>query len=144
VRPVARIVLDASAAVRLLLRLEGAERIAGLLRTTSLVIVPELYCSEVANALWKYVAAGELEREEAVELFEDALALADSFVSDRSLGVEALAEASARGHPVYDLIYVVAARRNGCQVATMDERLAGLAGEMGIEAAVLTDPEGGV
>lgn len=127
-----RVVLDASAALRLTLRLEGAAEIAEGLETASLVLVPELYCSEVANGLWKYASAGELDRGQSIELFEEALTLADSFVPDRSLAVEALSEANIRDHPVYDLLYVVVARRNGCRIVTMDERLATLAGEMGV------------
>lgn len=127
-----RAVLDASAALRLLLRLEGARELAERLEATSLVLVPDLYCSEVANGLWKYVAAGEIGRTEAIVLFEEALTLADSFVPDRTLAVEALAEASRRDHPVYDLVYLVTARRNGCEIVTMDRRLATLAEKMGV------------
>lgn len=48
-----RIVLDASAALRLVLGLPEASELATQLEHTSVVIVPGLYCSEVANGLWK-------------------------------------------------------------------------------------------
>ena len=127
-----RIVLDASAALRLVLGLPEANELATQLERTSVVIVPELYCSEVANALWKYVNAGHFGIDEALARFDEALALADSFVPDRTLTVEALAEAAARQHPVYDLLYIVLARRHGARVLTLDARLSGLAADMGI------------
>ena len=127
-----RIVLDASAALRLVLGLPEANELAASLERTSVVMVPGLYCSEVANWLWKYVNAGHVNIDEALVRFDEALALADSFVPDRTLTVEALAEAAARGHPVYDLLYVVLARRHGARLLTLDVRLSGLAADMGI------------
>jgi predicted nucleic acid-binding protein len=128
----ARLVLDASAALRLLLGLERAAELADALEDAAVVMVPELYSSEEANGLWKYVRAGDLSRDEALEHLDEAIALADSFVSDRSLVTEALAEATAREHPVYDLLYVVLARRHGARMLTMDARLSKLATEMGV------------
>lgn len=51
---------------------------------------------------------------------------------DRTLAVEALAEAAARQHPVYDLLYIVLARRHGAHLLTLDARLSNLAADMGI------------
>ena len=127
-----RLVLDASAALRLVLGLPEANELAAQLQRTSVVMVPELYCSEVANALWKYVNAGHFDIDAALARFDEALALADSFVPDRTLAVEALAEAAARQHPVYDLLYIVLARRHGARVLTLDARLTELAADMGV------------
>ena len=130
-----RIVLDASAALHLVLGLQHASDLAGRLERTSVVMVPELYCSEVASGLWKYINAGEITLDEALARYDEALALADSFVPDRTLGVEALAEAATKRHPVYDLLYVVLARRHGAIVLTLDARLSKIAAEMGIGLA---------
>ncbi len=127
-----RLVLDASAALRLVLGFPEANKLAAQLERTSVVMVPGLYCSEVANGLWKYVSAGQMNIDEALVRFDEALALADSFVPDRTLTVEALAEAAARRHPVYDLLYVVLARRHGARILTLDARLSDLAADMGI------------
>ncbi|MDL1952047.1 type II toxin-antitoxin system VapC family toxin, partial [Acidobacteria bacterium ACD] len=51
---------------------------------------------------------------------------------DHELAVEALSEASRYGHPVYDLLYAVLARREGCKVLTFDRRLTSLLRELGI------------
>lgn len=127
-----RLVLDASAALRLVLGMPEANGLLDALSESAVVIVPDLFCAEVANGLWKYVNGKHLGLDEALERLDEALALADSFVPDRTLTVEALAEAAQRQHPVYDLLYVVAARRHGASVLTLDERLAKLARSMGV------------
>ena len=43
---------------------------------------------------------------------------------------------SKRIDPVYDLLYAVLARRTGCTVLTMDERLKKLLGQMGIHSGL--------
>jgi len=48
-----RVVLDASAAVRLVMRAETAERLLDPIARAVLVLAPSLYASEVANAMCK-------------------------------------------------------------------------------------------
>ena len=129
-----RLVLDASAAVRLVMRAESAGQVVEHISAASVVAAPSLYGSEVANALWKYVKSGSLELETALERYEEAIDLIDDFTADRELATEALAEAVRYRHPVYDLIYAVLARRTGCALLTMDSRLKALLGQMGIRA----------
>ncbi len=130
-----RLVLDASAAVRLVMRGEAADKLLDPVSAATVVAAPSLYASEVANALWKYVKAGRLEAETALERYEEAIALIDDFTPDWELATEALTEAVRYAHPVYDLLYAVLARRTGCAVLTMDERLKTLLGQMGINTA---------
>jgi predicted nucleic acid-binding protein len=66
-------VLDASAAVNLVLNGEHAADLAAKLEETSLVMTPDLFCSEVANALWKYVRAKELALGVAIARLEECL-----------------------------------------------------------------------
>ena len=72
-----------------------AEAIADLLDPCPLVLVPGLFASEVANALWKYARSGHLAADEAVVLLEKALGLADRVVPDGELAQEALVSAVA-------------------------------------------------
>jgi len=102
-----RLVLDASAAVRLVIRTESAGELVEHTSAGSVVAAPSLYGSEVANALWKYVKAGSLELETAVERHDEAIALIDDFTAARELATEALSEGVRYRHPVYDLIYAV-------------------------------------
>ena len=127
-----RLVLDASAAVRMVMRAEGADELLESVATATFVSAPSLYASEVANALWKYVKAGNLDAETALERLEESINLIDAFTPDWELTTEALTEAVRFKHPVYDLLYAVLARRTGCAVLTMDERLRRLLGQMGV------------
>ncbi|MFU8857066.1 MAG: type II toxin-antitoxin system VapC family toxin [Deferrisomatales bacterium] len=127
-----RAVLDASAAVEVVLPGRRASSVVDLLDECLVVLVPELFHSEVANALRKYVRAGDLSAEEAVSLLETSFGLYDRAVPDHELAEEALAEAISRNHPVHDLLYASLARRHGCTVVTLDGRLAKLLSDMGI------------
>jgi predicted nucleic acid-binding protein len=127
-----RLVLDASAAVRMVMRAEDADELLESVATATVVAAPSLYASEVANALWKYVKAGNLDAETALERLEESINLIDAFTPDWELTTEALTEAVRFKHPVYDLLYAVLARRTGCAVLTMDERLRALLGQMGV------------
>lgn len=118
-----RAVLDASAAIHVVCGLPAGKQLLELLADTALVLVPHLYLCEVANTLWKYVTKGLLPRDEATELLGDARNLADLRVSDDDLAEEALLAATTYGHPVYDMLYAVLARRHGAAVITMDRRL---------------------
>jgi predicted nucleic acid-binding protein len=121
-----RVVLDASAAVCLVMRLPEAVVLAGRLQPASQVLAPALFHAEVANALWKYVRAGAIGRDLALERLTEAGELLDDSIPDAELTTEALAAADQYDHPVYDLLYAVIARRYGCTVLTRDKRLGGL------------------
>jgi predicted nucleic acid-binding protein len=128
-----RVVLDASAAVRLVMRGEAAHWLLERIAAATVVVAPGLYASEVANALWKYVHAGSLDIDSALERYQEAIHLIDDFTPDGQLTTEALSEAVRYAHPVYDLLYATLARRSGCAVLTLDERMKSLLGRMGIE-----------
>ncbi|AYH45476.1 type II toxin-antitoxin system VapC family toxin [Azoarcus sp. DN11] len=125
-----RVVLDASAAVNLVMRTERAAAIIEHLERSSLVLAPSLFHSEVGNTLWKYVRAGALDRHAATERYEEAAGLVDSFLPDEELVTEALSAAVRHGHPLYDLLYVILARRHDCKLITEDRKLAALASEI--------------
>ena len=130
-----RWVLDASAALHVVMRLPTAEPVIDKLEQANLVLVPQLYFSETANALWKYVSHNQLSAEQAIERYQDVCALPDQAISDQTLALEALSLASANNHPVYGMIYAVLARRNACGVLSKDSRLAKLPGSIGIMVA---------
>ena len=119
-----RWVLGASAALHVVMRLPTAEPVIDQLEQATLVLVPQLYFSETANALWKYVSHNQLSAEQAIERYQDICALPDQAISDQTLALEALSLASANNHPVYDMIYAVLARRNACGILSKDSRRA--------------------
>lgn len=80
-----RLVIDASAALHLVLRTEWAPRLAGAVAEASLVLAPTLFASEVANGLWKYVRSGAIDLPAAMEHREEAIGLVDTFAADADL-----------------------------------------------------------
>ncbi|HEV2844748.1 MAG TPA: type II toxin-antitoxin system VapC family toxin [Thermoanaerobaculia bacterium] len=131
---IARSVLDASAAVHLVLRGVHASKLSQKLKDVAVVMTPELYCSEVANSLLKYVRAGQLTVDQAISRFERCMALAGTLIPEATLASEALVAASRTQGSVYDMMYAVLARRSGATVITMDRPFALRLRDMDIEA----------
>jgi predicted nucleic acid-binding protein len=103
---------------------EHASSLVAKLEAATVVMTPDLFCSETANSLWKYVRAGELTLDLALTRFEQCMGLADSLVPERALAPEALVAAARYQHSVYDMMYAVLARRSGATVITMDRGFA--------------------
>jgi predicted nucleic acid-binding protein len=120
----ARAVLDASAAVRLVLNGEHAAQLAAKLEDVAVVTAPDLFCSEAASALWKYTRAGILPLDQAILRLEQCLGLTDTLVPESMLAPEALAAAARHQHSIYDMMYAVLARRSAALVITADRPFA--------------------
>jgi len=127
-----KVVLDASAGLAAVLGHDAAPAILDVLAGATVVIAPELFAAEVTSGLWKYVTAGQFSIEHAIERLAASLELVDQLQPPAELAKEVLREASARRHSVYDLFYVVLARREGATIVTIDARLKKLVGAMGI------------
>ena len=128
------VVLDASAALQVVLRLDDFHPLVDVLRSASTVVAPRLFAAETANVLWKYVRAGHLSESEAVEALRAALSLVTHPIDDVDVAVEALSTATRYHHPVYDAMYATLARRLGGAVATRDRRLRELLAALRIDA----------
>jgi predicted nucleic acid-binding protein len=128
------VVLDASAAVRLVLgQYEIPDRAFDVLANAERVLAPQLFFDEIANAFWKYIRAGSMSESAAVERLREAGALVSDPVDDREFAEEAMVSASRYGHPAYDALYAVVARRNSCPVLTVDRRLQALLSQMRVD-----------
>jgi len=128
-----KVVLDASAALAAVLGREPGKVVLELLDGASVVVAPDLFVAEVTSGLWKYVTASQLSLEAAAEGLDAALKLVDRYEPVATLAHEVLREASVRRHSVYDLCYVVLARREGAAVLTIDGRLRKLIAAIGIQ-----------
>ncbi len=120
-------VLDASAAVRVILGDPAAAAVAEQIREAALVMAPELMLTEVANTLWKLHRAGHLADLDPQQLLAEARDLVDRVEPDRHLQTEALALACHHDHPVYDCLYLALARREAATLISLDRRLQQLA-----------------
>lgn len=120
-------VLDAPAAVRLILGDPAAAAVAEQIREAAVVLAPELMLTEVANTLWKLQRAGHLADLDPQQLLAEARDLVDRVEADRHLQAEALALACHHDHPVYDCLYLTLARREAATLISLDRRLQQLA-----------------
>lgn len=91
-------------------------------RSAHAFVAPALLLTELANALWKYVRAGQLELEAALADV-DLVAREVSRVEDRLLLRAAQRLSADLSHPVYDCLYVSLAQREGVPLVTADGKL---------------------
>ena len=125
-------VLDASMAVNIIRKAPvGLAAIETLVKLDR-VIAPSFFRLEAASALCKYTNAGVIKTTEAMELFRQGCSLVDEFYEVGELMDEVILESVRLKHSVYDLPYLVLARRNGAALFTCDKRLYNLAAECGV------------
>lgn len=122
-----RLVLDASAVVRIIEGSSQACAFAEAVENAELVLAPELMLTEVANSLWRLQRAGQLQAATLQARLRRAADLVDHIEPDRTLQSEALALATHLDHPVYDCLYLVLARREVATLLSADQRLLDLA-----------------
>ncbi len=67
--------------------------------------------------------------------------LVDQLVGEQELAREAMTVAIRHGHPVYDGLYGVLARRNGCPVLTLDRRLLAFLDRMEVHGIRVAEAE---
>ena len=127
------IVLDASAGIEIALSRENASKYEQIIEKASKIITSELYKAETANVLWKYNIAGLLNKEEALKRLRYCNELIDEYIDISANYEEALNEGIRIKHSVYDLLYLVIARRNGAILLTQDKKLKKIAKETGVE-----------
>ena len=126
------VVLDASAACELLLHRPKAAAVDARLRSARQVLVPDLFVSEVANVFWKYVKAKELDLATAQTSLDLGVKLADQIIAASTLVQEALVTSAAAKHPIYDMMYIILARREGARLLSMDRKLLSIAQDLGV------------
>ncbi len=117
------VVIDASVAVKWVLRETGSDAADALLDDHDL-IAPDLWLAEAGNALWRRARIGEITANEAnVRLSELRNAPVASHAIEPHVD-QALNLAIELGHPVYDCLYLALAARHMTHVVTADRRFA--------------------
>jgi len=117
------VVIDVSGAMEVLLQREKAEKICKILQESTLVITPDLYVSELTNTLWKYFSFKALSQEECFQFIQQGIKLVDKFVNSKDIWEEAFSEGVKNKHSIYDMLYMVTARRNNGTLITNDSEL---------------------
>lgn len=134
------IVLDANAAVAMLRATPEGRALKELMLADERVCAPALFLSELGNTLWQYERKGFYTKSDIDQALRTGLNFVDEFFPDGSLLNEALSEAIRCNHPVYDMLYLVLARRNAATLFTLDRKLQQLCADNGV-TCVFTDTE---
>ena len=137
-------VLDASVAVRWLVTENGSADAALLLARPTRWVAPRLMLTEVAGALHRKVAAGQLREMLASEALDELLGAVDAggirLAQDERVLVAAFALATLLKHRVPDCMYLALAEHEGAGLATADRALAALAQQRGIATTLISAP----
>lgn len=115
--------VDASVAVKWLVVEEGSADARGLLDAAEELHAPRLLVSEVANAVWRKVRLGQVDRRAASQLLATMSDMPIRWHADETICADAIRLAIAHDRPVYDLMYLALAQRVGGRVVTADQRL---------------------
>ncbi len=126
------VVLDASAAIEIALGATNAEIFGKYLHDADIVIAPNVYPSEICNVFWKYATFSDLDPVKAQKGIDFCIDLVDEYVDTAPMWREVFAESVKYRHPVYDLFYLVLARRQNAILLTNDEKMKKLAKDMKI------------
>jgi len=129
-----RLVLDASAALEVVLKRSRAGDFIRAIQDADTVMAPELLVPEVVNAIWKYHQFDRLDLNTCNQALELAIELADDLVSCKDLWREAFLLARKNRRPAYDMFYIALARREDAEILTMDKALRKEAERVGVQA----------
>jgi predicted nucleic acid-binding protein len=127
-----RIVLDAGAAIEIVLDRGRACQFATALEQAGEVLSPDLLVPEVVNTVWKYHQVENLSLPACDRAVELAIELVDVLVSTKELHREAFLLARATRRPAYDMFYLALARREDAAFLTTDTALRKEAERQGI------------
>ena len=119
-----RLVVDASVAVKWLAAEDCSDAADRLLANDDDLYAPRLLASEVANALWRKVRLGEIERGQAGILTAALSEMPVRWSADETVCADAARLAVALDRPVYDCVYLALAHRLGARLVTANVRFA--------------------
>ena len=119
-------VIDVSGIIEILLQKEKIHTYRKVLEDSSIILAPDLYISELTNTLWKYYALKKLAKDECIQCIQDGINYVDKFINSEEIWEEAFSEGIKNSHSVYDMFYLVTARRNNGTLITNDSILAGI------------------
>ena len=117
------VVMDTSIGAEIVMQRKQAGFWAGHLQHAEWVIAPSLYIAEITNVFWKYHTFQDVPADICETCIENALILPDDYAAESDLYREAFALACNTQMTVYDMFFLVLARRHDAALATMDRKL---------------------
>ena len=128
------VVLDTSAAIEIVLQRNSAQKLAEVIREADWVIAPTLFITEVNNVFWKYQKFANYPYPDCEREIEHAVQLPDEYINEIELYREAFKLGCTLDYPVYDMLYIILARRNSARLLTMDKKLITVAHKAGVDS----------
>ena len=120
-------VADASVALKWFVPEEDSEAAEKLLSTGIKLHAPRFLALETANAAWKNWRKKLIDQSVVESVSERLPKLIEVWIADDDLYHDALSLALTLKHPIFDCIYLAAAKRVGGAVITADKRLLSIA-----------------
>ena len=117
-------VIDVCGVVEILLQKEKAGKFSEVLRNVTHIITPDLYVSELTNTFWKLYTAKIQTKDKCIQLIKDGIEFINKFIDSKNIWEEAFFEGINNNHSIYDMLYMVSARRNNAVLVTNDSQLA--------------------
>ena len=77
----------------------------------------------MSNVFWKYQNFTDLSQGECEIHLDTAIELPDDLINDKELYREAFKLGCTLDHSIYDMLYLVLARRHNAALLTMDKKL---------------------
>ncbi len=118
-----RLVLDASAAVVVVLRRPQSHPLEEALEAADSILAPDLLVPELVNTIWKYHRFEGLNVDLCDRALSRALGLVDVLVPSEELAREAFLLARTTARSAYDMFYLALARREDACLLTRDTAL---------------------
>lgn len=126
-------VLDASAAVEVVLGRRHSYKIIDIMSNADRVIAPELFIAEVANVYWKYYTFEKMSKTHYFKYASETIELVDDFVRHSIILESALNIASENKLTIYDALYMSLAQdAEGIGLITLDKKVRAAARKMEI------------
>lgn len=126
-------VLDASAAVEVVLQRKLSGKLTESIIQADSVLAPHLFISEVTNVLWKYYSFADLSFRDCEKRLKQAIKLPDRLIDEKEIFLEAFKLGCSLKHSIYDLLYLIIARRNNGILLTTDNKLTEIANKLSID-----------
>ena len=126
-------VVDANAGIEVGLNRSRSKDITSLLGLFDQILTPSLYYAEITNALWKYLRSNQIGSDTARQGLRIASGLIDEYIDIQNDLDEVLTESVRLDHSVYDIFYLVLARRTDSTIITLDKRFRSLIAGEGLD-----------
>jgi len=127
------LVVDASVAVKFLVRETGNDEARRFLSIPDPLIAPDWLLVEAANTFWKKVRRSELLIVHAERHLKDLPSFFETLYSSSELVAEALRLSFQLRHGVYDCLYLALALQEDCRLVTADVEFAEAITRAGLE-----------